>query len=88
MNVESSPRYPKLVCSDCFSKTTDKDGRKIYFFNDFAKSKEVDNTYEWIGPGAQYIDTKETYNSVICYINGIECKANEGRFGGIVIEAV
>lgn len=31
-------------------------------------------------------DTKEEYPSHICYIEGVECWADEARFGGIVIQ--
>ncbi|TVQ09222.1 MAG: ADP-ribosylglycohydrolase family protein [Balneolaceae bacterium] len=37
---------------------------------------------------AEYADSGEAYNSRVCYIDGIECRAGEARFGGIVIEAV
>ncbi len=33
-------------------------------------------------------DSKEEYKSHDCYIDGIKCRADEARFGGIVIEVV
>ena len=38
------------------------------------------------GYRAVYVDTGEVYDSHICYIDGIECYADEVKFGGIVIE--
>lgn len=33
-------------------------------------------------------ETKEKYESQICYIAGVKCWAEEARFGGIVIETM
>ena len=33
-------------------------------------------------------ETKEKYESQICYIGGVKCWADEARFGGIVIETM
>ena len=72
-------RYPKRICKDCYSKTTDFKGKNVEYFNT-----------EALGSGCQgyYVGTeqKEKYNSEICYINGKEFLAEEGRFGGIVIQ--
>jgi len=35
---------------------------------------------------AEYEDTGESYPSHECYVDGIPCYADEGRFGGIVIQ--
>jgi len=70
------PRYPKYVCSECAVKASDKNGRLLKFSN-------TDISGGFI---ARYKDNGETYNSHICYIDGIICVADEGRFGGIVIE--
>jgi hypothetical protein len=41
-----------------------------------------------------YKDTREPYGGSdygqrhVCYVDGVECFANEARFGGIVIEMV
>lgn len=71
-------RYPNYICNSCAEKATDKEGRKLSFYNlDFAGGFE-----------AKYQDTGEKYESHSCYINGIECYADEARFGGIVIEKI
>ena len=40
------------------------------------------------GYRAEYADTGEPYESHECYIDGILCDADEGHFGGIVIQPV
>jgi hypothetical protein len=37
---------------------------------------------------AQHADTGELYPSHECYLDGILCYADEGHFGGIVIQPV
>lgn len=71
-----TPRYPSAVCRRCKPKTTDKSGRTISFRN-------IDLSG---GCEGYYIDTHELYDSYECYIDGVQCWANEARFGGIVIE--
>lgn len=74
-----SQRYPKSICGQCVSETTDLKGKKVEFFNT-----------EALGYGCQgyYVGTeqKEKYESELCYINEKEYFAEEGRFGGIVIQ--
>jgi len=71
-------RYPNRICSTCADKATDMQGKKLAFGN-VSRSG---------GFEASYADTGETYNSHICYVNGIECYADEARFGGIIIEKI
>jgi len=77
-SLTHEPRYPRYVCSSCASAATDKDGRLLEFFN-----TDLSGGYE-----ARFVDTQEKYDSHTCFINGIECYADEARFGGIVIETV
>jgi len=78
-NVNYFPRYPKYICDECRDKITDRNGRKLNFYN-----------LGFMGTGCQgfYIDIEpnEKYNSNICYINEAEFFAEEARFGGIVIQ--
>ncbi|MEH1819440.1 MAG: hypothetical protein V7L31_10250 [Nostoc sp.] len=69
-------RYPRAVCDDCYSKASDDQGRKLSFFN-----TSMSGGFEGI-----ITETKEKYESHICYIDGVKCCADEARFGGIVIE--
>lgn len=72
-------RYPKLICKNCRSILTSSDKRRVEFFNS-----------ESLGYGCQgyYCDTNQTekYNTNECYIDDKVFIAEEGRFGGIVIE--
>jgi hypothetical protein len=47
------------------------------------KFSNVDTTGGFI---AHYADTSEVYPSHECYVDGIQCYADEHRFGGIVIQ--
>lgn len=76
--LEPVPRYLRYVCRECAGRAADRDGRKLTFSN-------VDMSG---GYRAEYADTGADYNSHVCFIDGIECRASEARFGGIVIEAV
>ncbi|ANV85836.1 hypothetical protein AWQ21_14995 (plasmid) [Picosynechococcus sp. PCC 7003] len=76
--VQHWQRYPHAVCHPCGDKACDIHGRHLSFANiDFSG-----------GFQAFYTDTKIEYPSHTCYIDGIECRADEARFGGIVIQAV
>lgn len=69
-------RYPNYLCPQCAAKAKDKYGRELVFSNVSLSG----------GFKAVYKDTYESYDSHMCYVNGIECFAEEARFGGIVIE--
>ncbi len=75
--VQFAERYPKYFCSTCVAKATDENNRQLKFYNE---------TMMGSGFAAQYADTDEKGESHICYINGIKCRADEARFGGIVIQ--
>ena len=70
-------RYPKALCHDCTQEISDKDGRKVEFFN----SMNVLCQGYYVGT-----HQKEKYDSTICYIGEKEFEAYEAKFGGIVIE--
>jgi hypothetical protein len=71
-----SSRYPAYLCDSCASQACDEAGRFLSFGN------------TGIGGGfvATYSDTGEERFSHVCYVRGISCRADEARFGGIVIE--
>lgn len=69
-------RYPKQICQSCYSKATDKNGDSVAFAN-----------VDWSGGlMGLYLKDKSPYNESICFINNIECEAQEAKFGGIVIQ--
>jgi len=74
--VPSNPRYPNYVCKYCAGKAVSADGRILKFYNQSLSGGFI----------AYYADTKEVYDSHDCYIDGVKCRADEARFGGIVIE--
>jgi hypothetical protein len=76
--VRHWPRYPRAVCERCEARATDRQGRGLRFLNaDFVG-----------GFRGNYSDTMEAYGSHTCFIDGVECRADEARFGGIVIQTV
>jgi hypothetical protein len=77
-SVQSFPRYPRYLCLECAARATSKDGRPLKFSN-------IDMTGGFI---AQYADTGESYPGHDCYVDGIHCHADEGHFGGIVIQPI
>ena len=74
--LEPVARYPRYVCQDCADRATSIDGRPLEFFNLGLSG----------GYGARYADNQTSYNSHDCIIDGQACRADEARFGGIVIE--
>jgi ADP-ribosyl-[dinitrogen reductase] hydrolase len=76
--VRPDSRYPRYACRTCVGKASSKDDRPLAFFN-----IDISGGYR-----AEYADTGEAYDSHQCFIAGVECRADEARFGGVVIEAV
>lgn len=74
--VPHQERYPRAVCRACYDKACDDQGRTLKFYN----------TSMGGGFKAVVADTQEEYPGHICYIGGMECWADEARFGGIVIQ--
>lgn len=76
--VAPNPRYPRYLCESCSRKATSADGRLLSFSNVSLSGGFV----------ARYADTGEQYSSHECFVGKVKCRADEARFGGIVIEAV
>ncbi len=74
--VRKFERYPNYVCQNCAEKAVSKDGRPLKFYNESLSG----------GFLAFYADTDEKYDSHVCFIEDVECFADEARFGGIVIQ--
>ena len=69
-------RYPRYACMNCVARAKSKDGRLLQFSN-------IDTSG---GFAAEYAATGETYEGHECYIDGVLCHADEGHFGGIVVQ--
>lgn len=74
-SVVPNVRYRNYICFECCEKAVDENGRKLGFGNQSLSGGFV----------AWYADTKETRDTHVCYIDGIECWADEAHMGGIVI---
>jgi hypothetical protein len=71
------PRHPKLVCAACVCDAVDESGRALRFENTMP-----------LGSGfrAVHLDGSEPRDPHACFIRGVRCFADEGYFGGIVVE--
>ena len=67
-------RYPKMICHECVELATTKNGESIKFYNE-------NNTRGFVSI-VNGVKGKEHE----CFINNKKCRANEARFGGIVVE--
>ena len=76
-----SDRHPRIICSICTNtEILDRNNYKVCYSN------------ESIHGG--FISYHTTINGIIeqkdhiCYIKGIECFADEGRYGGIIFQTI
>lgn len=76
--INSTERYPNRLCDDCYKLLTDSTGRSVAYVND-EFSDNVLGVYTDVIPPVPY-------ESLICYIGNIAFRAEEGRFGGIVVQ--
>lgn len=53
-------RYPRYLCRECSKKAVSSDGRPLEFFNESLSGGFV----------AYFADTKEKYDSDICFVEG------------------
>jgi hypothetical protein len=77
-----SDRYPKAICGSCRnSNIKDANGFTVTFSNidEFGGFQSIH-----VGEGNQIIKKEEH----VCYVNGYKCWAEEGRFGGIIIQVM
>jgi len=73
-----SPRYPRLLCPACVREATDARGRSLRFFN----------THSGGGFEARHADDSSPHAGHECFVRGVRCRADEHRFGGIVVQRV
>lgn len=74
--VQPNPRYSRYLCEVCASDPRSADGRRVSFYNVSLSG----------GFAGRYNDSGESYNGHECFVGGIRCRADEARFGGIVIQ--
>jgi hypothetical protein len=67
-----------MVCAECKKRTLAADGRPVEFFNQ-------DMSGGLIG---RYADTGKAYTGADCAIDGVPCRAEEGHFGGVVVQVI
>jgi hypothetical protein len=74
------PRYPGYLCRDCMSRAASADGRRL----------DLVNTSPAGGFAARYADggelAEEESVTHVVYVDGVRCRADEGRLGGIVVQ--
>lgn len=76
-----SARHPAALCQHCQLAVVDGDGRQVTLTNEgFSGGLEVT-----IGDGKIRSPRAESFP---LYANGIECRAREYRFGGVVVQPV
>jgi hypothetical protein len=73
-------RYPDYLCRACTGRAATADGRRLV----------LTNTSETGGFAARYADTgdlaaEETVTHVV-YVDGLRCRAEPGRLGGVVVQ--
>ncbi len=78
-DVAYFPRYPKYLCKACEARISDAKGRLVEYSNTAAMGYGCQGYY-------RDTDPPERYDSDVCYVDGVACKAQEARFGGIVIQ--
>ena len=75
-----SDRYPAALCEACQASVVDVGGRSVQVFNEgFSGGLEIRNH-----DGQSEVSPEE----IPLYCNGVECRAREHRFGGVVIQPV
>lgn len=85
--VKPFARYPKYLCKECADQAVSPDGRPLFFSN-IDIHENTFNGISYAGYRAYYADTKERYDSHICFVKGVKCRADDARFGGIVIQQI
>lgn len=69
-------RYPRGVCPACVERALAPDGEPVRFYNT-----------ELLGHGcARHRTSGAIEDDPLCFIDGIRCRAEEARFGGIVVQ--
>ena len=78
VSLEPAERYPRALCSVCSLRASDAVGRRIEFSN-----KSLSG-----GLLARYADSGDPFLGRTCFVDGVECLAEEGRFDGFVLQTL
>ncbi len=74
------PRYPGYLCRECVGRAATEDGRPLSLVNTSVSG----------GFTARYADSGELAEEEsithIVYVDGVRCRADEARLGGIVVQ--
>jgi hypothetical protein len=81
-NGRKSIRYPAALCELCRAAVVDSAGLPVQLFNE-----------DFSGCGLRIVTRVRTYvgsdaENLALYVNNIECRAQEHRFGGVVVQPV
>jgi hypothetical protein len=71
-------RYPHRLCPACVTEAVDSMGRRLSFGNSDASG----------GFEARYAEDGSHYDGSDCFVRGVRCRAEENRFGGIVVQPI
>jgi hypothetical protein len=74
-----SARYPAALCASCQLSVFDENGHAVQLFNESVSGGlEIKTGNESLtSPASEHLPL---------YANGTECRAREGRFGGVVVQ--
>jgi hypothetical protein len=74
------PRYEGYLCRACVARASTEDGRRLTLVNTSPSG----------GFAARYADSGELCEEVtlthVVHVDGVRCRAGEGRYGGIVVQ--
>ena len=76
--ASGSPRHPRRLCPACVMEATDAQGRPLRFGNTGLSG----------GFEARYADDGALRDDHECFVRGIRCRADESKFGGIVVQPI
>ena len=76
-----STRYPAALCEVCQAAVSDSSGKSVQLFNEgFSGGLQiVTHAHTLVGSDAENLPL---------FVNGIECRAREHRFGGVVVQPI
>jgi DNA-directed RNA polymerase subunit RPC12/RpoP len=72
-------RYPRYVCRTCMERAVDKSGNKVELAN-----VSLSGGLRLTAGDTELFD--RAANEFPIFIDGVECRAEEARFGGAVIQ--